>query len=416
MTSGGWQRALRFAFISTIRQPARTALGVLGVAAVGALLFDMLLLSRGLVLSFGGLLERGGFDVRVLATEAPPFAGPAIADASGVASAIGALPEVESVLAIRMIEAELVRDDRRPGQPADPPDNGAAAIDFIGAAGGSRAMWTVLQGTDVTSPAERPSVVINRTVARAEGVSVGSVLPLRGRCGAGTSAAPPVSFIVAGIAEFPFDSSSARTAGGSIGDIPALCGTPARDEADMLLVRSRSADGADAAAAAVRRALPALHVVTNADLVERFSRVEFSYFRQISIVLATVTLFFGFLLIAVLLTVSVNQRLGEIAVLRAVGLSRPRILAGVLFESALLVAAGGVLAVPLGLALSVWLEGILRAMPGVPADLRFFVFEPRALALHAGLLAAAAVAAAVYPMRIVAALPIAETLRREVVS
>ena len=51
-----------------------------------------------------------------------------------------------------------------------------------------------------------------------------------------------------------------------------------------------------------------------------------------------------------------------------------------------------------------------------PADLHFFVFEPRALVLHVVLLAAAAVAAAAYPMRIVAVLPIAATLRREVVS
>ena len=58
------------------------------------------------------------------------------------------------------------------------------------------------------------------------------------------------------------------------------------------------------------------------------SRSEFTYFRQISAVLATVTLFFGFLLITVLLTVSVNQRLGEIAALRALGFSRWRVVAG----------------------------------------------------------------------------------------
>jgi hypothetical protein len=46
----------------------------------------------------------------------------------------------------------------------------------------------------------------------------------------------------------------------------------------------------------------------------------------------------------------------------------------------------------------------------------FFVFEPRALVLHVLLLAAASMAAAAYPMRIVAVLPIAATLRREVVS
>ena len=82
----------------------------------------------------------------------------------------------------------------------------------------------------------------------------------------------------------------------------------------------------------------------------------------------------------------------------------------------ILVGAGGVLALPLGAALSVWLEGILRALPEVPADLRFFVFEPRALVIYMALLGVAAIGAALYPMRIVARLPIAATLRREVIS
>ena len=74
------------------------------------------------------------------------------------------------------------------------------------------------------------------------------------------------------------------------------------------------------------------------------------------------------------------------------------------------------LAVPLGLALSKGLDDILRTMPGIPINLHFFVFEPRALAWHGGLLAVTAVAAALYPMRLVATLPIASTLRDEVVS
>jgi hypothetical protein len=90
--------------------------------------------------------------------------------------------------------------------------------------------------------------------------------------------------------------------------------------------------------------------------------------------------------------------------------------AGVLWESIMLVGAGGVLALPLGAALSFWLDGILRSMPGLPAQLHFFVFEPRALILYIALLAIASIAAAVYPMRIVSVLPIAATLRREVVS
>jgi putative ABC transport system permease protein len=255
-------------------------------------------------------------------------------------------------------------------------------------------------------------------MARTLGVAPGSTLRLRGTCTSGRQALPPVSFTVVGIAEFPFDDARAATVGGRLSDLARLCGDEgsAEDRADMLLVRSNPRDGADVAAAAIRAIRPGLHVVTNEEIVERFSQVEFSYFRQISFVLATVTVFFGFLLIAVLLTVSVNQRLGEIAALRAVGLSRSRVVAGVLCESLITVGAGGILALPLGAALSVWLDGILRALPGIPIGVHFFVFEPHALVVYGWLLAAAAVAAAAYPMRTVAVLPIAATLRREVVS
>ncbi len=96
--------------------------------------------------------------------------------------------------------------------------------------------------------------------------------------------------------------------------------------------------------------------MTNEELVARFQQVEFSYFRQISFVLATITMFFGLLLITVLLSVSTNQRLGEIAALRALGFSQKRMVSDVLWRSALLVGAGGLVALPLGLALSIWLD------------------------------------------------------------
>jgi putative ABC transport system permease protein len=261
-----------------------------------------------------------------------------------------------------------------------------------------------------------PPLLVNRELARTFHLGVGSSVLVRAVCGQTDVAAPPISFTVTGIAEFPFDDAAAGTMAGRIDDLGRLCGGGATDRADMLLVRSRAGAGPDRAALAIRRLRPDLHVVTNAEIIERFSRVEFSYFQQISFVLSTLTLFFGFLLIAVLLTVSVNQRLGEIAALRAIGLSRGRVMTGVLCESALVVGTGGVLAIPAGLVLSIWLDRILRALPGIPASVSFFVFEPRAVMVYAVLLAIAAAAAAAYPMRIVGTLPIAATLRREVVS
>jgi ABC-type lipoprotein release transport system permease subunit len=90
--------------------------------------------------------------------------------------------------------------------------------------------------------------------------------------------------------------------------------------------------------------------------------------------------------------------------------------ADVLAQSVLLVGCGGLLALPLGVALSVWLDAILKSMPGIPASMHFFVFEGRALALHGVLLAITALLAAAYPVWLVSTLPIATTLRNEVVS
>ena len=55
-------------------------------------------------------------------------------------------------------------------------------------------------------------------------------------------------------------------------------------------------------------------------------------------------------------------------------------------------------------------------LPQVPATLHFFVFEPRALVLHVSLLAIVALGSAVYPIWLVARLPIATTLRNEIIS
>jgi putative ABC transport system permease protein len=400
-------RAIRFAWLSLLRQPARSSLGIAGVAAIGALLFDMLLLSRGLVLSFGELLGRSGFDVRVLASDAPPFTGPRLAGATALAADIAAMPGIEAVLQLRVRDAEVVLGH----------EGSRRSVHFIGADPRVRSMWTIVEGQDLPETTGSTSVVVvNRQLARSLGLGVGSALSLRGRCSEGSDALPAVRFTVAGIADFPFDSVTASTVAGTLVDVDALCAETGTDRSEMLLVRSRPEVGALNAAAAIRAAHPGLYAVTNEELVERFSRVEFSYFRQISSVLAIVTIFFGFLLVAVLLTVSVNQRLGEVAALRAIGLSRSRVTATVLCESIMLVGIGGTLALPLGGALTVWLDAILRRLPGLPADLHFFVFETRALVLYVALLAVASIAAALYPMRIVSVLPIAATLRREVVS
>ena len=141
--------------------------------------------------------------------------------------------------------------------------------------------------------------------------------------------------------------------------------------------------GGSAAARAIARLRPDLHVYSNEDVVAQFNQNGFAYFRQVSVVLSSVTLVFAFLLVATLLTVSTNQRLGEIAALRALGIRRSRIAAMLLWESAVLVGAGGLLALPLGGLLAYQLDRLLRQMPGLPERLHFFVFNPSAVVEHA---------------------------------
>lgn len=400
-------KALAFAWRSLVRQPARATLGVLGVAAVGALLFDMLLLSDGLVTSMREMLERTGFDIRVTATGDLPRGGRRIANASAVTAAFAELPEVERALAIRFADGVIVRPQPK-GVAEDETNPNRVGLEAVG--GDGPQPWTVLIGRDAAALNE---VVVNQALATDLGVQIGDRLPVRARCRSRSEILPPALVQVVGVAEFPLTLDQ-HVVGSSMATLDAACGGNSEDEADAVLVRA-SGD-VDAAAAALLRVRPDVRPMTNEQVVGRVRRTGFTYFQQISAVLTTVTLGFALLLITVLLTVSVNQRLGEIAALRALGFSRRRVVADVLCESVLIVGLGGALSLPLGVALANGLDRILTDMPGIPSGMHFFVFEPQALAWHGGLLAVTAIAAALYPMRLVARLPIASTLRNEVVS
>jgi len=323
--------ALGFAWRSLVRQPARALLGIAGVAAVGALLLDMLLLSQGLIVSMRDLLERTGYDARITATEALPRNGPPIQDVTTLLSQLAALPSVRAALAVRYVDGRI----DAPGAPID--------VSFEGVRGNAPLPWTVLRGRDVQGPNE---VVVDEGLAMTLGTHPGATITLRASCRADTEALPPVTVRVAGVGEFPFDLSDEQTVGATLDTVAAACGGNAPDDADVVLVRS--AGDTDKAVADITKVRSDLQAMTNAQVLGRIQQTGFTYFRQISTVLTTVTLSFALLLITVLLTVSVNQRLGEIAALRALGFSRRRVVADVFCESALIVGIGGLLSLPLG--------------------------------------------------------------------
>jgi len=267
-----------------------------------------------------------------------------------------------------------------------------------------------VQGRDIAADDE---VVINRYAAETLALAPGSVITLSASCGGGDAAPPRVEFRVVGIVNVPFEAPQRAAAATTMAGLEKACGSTRIGVADFLAVAS--AGDSSAALAGIAAARPDLRAFTNEELVGRLQQGGFTYFRQISTVLITVTVSFALLLITVLLTVSVNQRLGEVAALRALGFSRGRVVLDVFCESALIVGIGGALSLPLGWLLASTLDGILKRMPNIPADLHFFVFQPEALIVHGALLSATAILASLYPMQLVARLPIATTLRNEVI-
>jgi len=396
--------ALHLAWRTVRRYRAQTLLAIAGVAVIGALLFDMLLLSRGLLLSFADLLERAGYDVRIVGGGGMTLRMP-IPGSAGIADTLRGLPEIETVALVRILPARVA------GR------NGTSvSAALIGVSGAASGVWTIVRGVDLDRASGEPCpVIVGRTLADALHAAPGDDVRITAEPAGVRSALPPIVCRVAGVGQFAFGGAGDETVATTLEALHRASGEDRAGDADLILARSRADAGAAAAVAAIQRARPGLAVYSNDEVLEQFNRNGFAYFRQISLVLSSLTMVFAFLLVATLLTVSVNQRLGEIAALRAIGIGRRRVAAMLLWESALLVGVGGLLALPLGELLALGLDRILRQMPGLPEQLHFFVFEPRALAVHVAVLVVTAVAAAAYPMWVTSRLPIAATLRREVV-
>ena len=124
----------------------------------------------------------------------------------------------------------------------------------------------------------------------------------------------------------------------------------------------------------------------------------------------------GFLLVTTLVTVSVNERIGEIAVMRAVGVRRTRIVTQIVLESLGLTFTGTVSGLGLGLGDGTLSQRHPLGFPGLPSAFHLFLFQPVAAWRALGLLVIAGVLAGIYPAWRASALPIAATLRREAIA
>jgi putative ABC transport system permease protein len=181
------------------------------------------------------------------------------------------------------------------------------------------------------------------------------------------------------------------------------------------MVRLKEGANVEAARRWIREHVPRVDAISTAEALERVDE-RLSYFRQLGFILGAVSLIVGFLLVTTLVTVSVNERIGEIAVMRAMGVSRVHVVQQILIEGLTISLAGALVGLGLGLVTARYLNSILSAFPGLPAVIDFFLFQPRSAWTALGLLVLVGIVAGIYPAWRAATLPIATALHEEAVA
>ncbi|MDT8436594.1 MAG: ABC transporter permease [Gemmatimonadota bacterium] len=386
---------LRYAARELLRHPSRSLFAVAGVAVACAMLLDMLMLSSGLGTSFRSLLAGEGYSLRVAPAGSLPFDTDAtIADAAEVRAGLAAHPAVTGVAPV--LGANFLEG----------PDGGARVF-ALGIDPEEQGFLTLVDGRLPTAADE---AVVGMPL-RDEGVGPGDTLLLAPAGGLGrVAAAPPRRFRVVGTGRFHYAPAGERSVALPIRTVAEVAGRP--DRASLMMVRLADGASPDAVAEQLRRDGLALEIASVGELVERAER-RLSYFRQLALILGTVSLVVTSLLIGTIMAVSINDRYGTIAALRAIGVSRGSILTALAVESLLLCTAAAAIGLVLGLFTADRLEAILADFPGLPRAIRFFVLEPRQ-AVQAGIaLLLAGVGAALVPAWRVTHLPIAATLHGE---
>ncbi|MCL7938289.1 MAG: ABC transporter permease [marine benthic group bacterium] len=390
----------RYSARELLRHPARSLLAVLGVAVACAMLLDMLMLGGGLNASFRSLLTSAGYELRVSPAGTLPFdTGATIGDASGVRLRLESEPGIDAVAPV-LGSNLLIENSRGAG-----PDEGTDRLFVLGVDPAEQGIYRLTSGVD---PDEN-GVVIGRELADT-GLAIGDSISLRAPGSFAEAGRRTGSFRVTGVADFLYASSGERSAAVTLPTLAQLTDQP--DRASLMMVRITEGENPDSVAAALRLRHPELEIASVGQLVETAAR-RLSYFRQLAAILGTVSLVVTTLLIGTIMAISINDRYGTIAALRAIGISKRSIVAAFLVESLLLCVLAAAVGLGLGLLVAGQLERILSDFPGLPSAIRFFVFEPDRLAWAAAGVLLAGVGAALVPAIRAMNAPIAATLHRE---
>ena len=393
---------LHLAIASLARHRARTALAVLGVAVAAAMLLDMVMLSSGMRESFGTLLESRGFSIRLAPRGTLPFDTDAtIARASEVVDILSRHPDISVVSPVLGATVHVVEGGR------------SATAFALGVNVAVQGDYVMTLGRDAV---DGDTFVANEEFLRSTGAEMGDTVTIA------TAYSPQLRafggerrLVLSGVARFLYLSRGQSAVALPLLTLQRMGGAERLDRASLFMVGVREGTTGDTLQRWIEREVPRVDAISTREALARVDE-RLSYFRQMALILGAVSLLVGFLLVTTLVTVSVNQRIGEIAVQRAIGIARAHVVHQIVIESLVLSTLGAAFGLALGLLTARWLNAILVSFPGLPTAIDFFLFQPRAAWTALALLVVSGLLAGVYPSWRAASLPIARTLREEAVA
>lgn len=383
------------------RHPVRTLLALLGLAVTSAMLLDMILLSGGLERSFERLLLTRGYQIRISPKGTLPFDTEAsVGGATLLVDSLRREAGVESVAPLLGTTVYARRGDS------------LATLVGYGVDPANQGMYQVESGDDL-APGDSSGVLVSAAAAQTTQVSAGDTIELVGGLDPQMArAAVRQTLVVRGIVRWLYDYEGQASVGTLLPVMQQLKGATGTDRVSFIAARVNAAASVEGVTARLRERWPLLEVNSVGDLVAHF-RERMVYFHQLALILGSISLVVTLLLVSTLLTITVNERLGEIATLRAIGVSRIHIVRDVMLEGVTLTMIGGVLGVVLGLGTARYLDAILTSFPGLPASISFFVPRTAGLVTAGLVLIASGTLAGAYPAWLAASAPIAATLRTE---
>ena len=270
---------------------------------------------------------------------------------------------------------------------------------------------------DAGTLAPLPRIVVSQTFLTRAGHAIGDTLTISSGLDAQLrTAARSSRVVIGGMGRFIYVPGETPVLALDLALLRQLLGPSFRDRMSLAMAESRRGDSAsvEAVRAWIATTQPRVTAISTETAIRQVEE-RLSYFRQLAFVLGAISLGIGFLLVATLVTLSVNERRGEIAVLRAIGTQRFGVLQQVFLEGLLLTSAGIVGGLALGLVTAEWLNGILRDFPGLPSAFDFFVWSPDAGWRALVLLLTSGTLAGLLPAWRAASIPIARALREEAI-